>query len=87
MGFAKYLEMKEKENELDSRIKKTTLWGNIFGNLWISEEIPVRTGEKRRTARMPGTAQKETPVSAWSSFRNMDFKTDALKIFRNIQKI
>lgn len=60
---------------------------NIFGNLWISEEIPVRTGEKRRTARMPGTAQKETPVSAWSSFRNMDFKTDALKIFRNIQKI
>ena len=64
-----------------------TLWGNIFRNLWISEEIPVRTGEKRRTARMPGTARKETPVSAWSSFRNMDFKTDALKIFRNIQKI
>ena len=25
--------------------------------------------------------------SAWSFFRNMDFKTDALKIFRNIQKI
>ena len=30
MGFAKYLEMKEKENELDSRIKKTTLWGNYI---------------------------------------------------------
>ena len=30
MGFAKYLEMKEKENELDSRIKNTTLWGNYI---------------------------------------------------------
>lgn len=30
MGFAKYLEMKEKENELDSRIKKTALWGNYI---------------------------------------------------------
>lgn len=30
MGFAKYLEMKEKKNELDSRIKKTTLWGNYI---------------------------------------------------------
>ncbi|RHJ48189.1 hypothetical protein [Bacteroides sp. AM10-21B] len=30
MGFAKYLEMKEKENELDSRIKETTLWGNYI---------------------------------------------------------
>lgn len=30
MGLAKYLEMKEKENELDSRIKKTTLWGNYI---------------------------------------------------------
>ena len=30
MGFSKYLEMKEKENELDSRIKKTTLWGNYI---------------------------------------------------------
>ncbi len=30
---------------------------------------------------------KGTPGSAWSFFRNMDFKTDALKIFRNIQKI
>lgn len=30
MGFAKYLEMKEKGNELDSRIKKTTLWGNYI---------------------------------------------------------
>lgn len=30
MGVAKYLEMKEKENELDSRIKKTTLWGNYI---------------------------------------------------------
>lgn len=30
MGFTKYLEMKEKENELDSRIKKTTLWGNYI---------------------------------------------------------
>ena len=30
MGFAKYLETKEKENELDSRIKKTTLWGNYI---------------------------------------------------------
>ena len=30
MGFAKNLEMKEKENELDSRIKKTTLWGNYI---------------------------------------------------------
>ena len=30
MGFAKYLEMKEKENELDSRIKKTTLWGKLY---------------------------------------------------------
>ena len=30
MEFAKYLEMKEKENELDSRIKKTTLWGNYI---------------------------------------------------------
>ena len=37
MGFAKYLEMKEKENELDSRIKKTTLWGNyinIASDVW-----------------------------------------------------
>ena len=87
MGFAKYLEMKEKENELDSRIKKTTLWGNIFRNLWISEEIPVRTGEKCLTVIMPRETQRETRGSAWSFFRNMDFKTDALKIFRNIQKI
>ena len=87
MGFAKYLEMKEKENELDSRIKKTTLWGNIFRNLWISEEIPVRTGEKCLTMKMSRETQRETRGSAWSFFRNMDFKTDALKIFRNIQKI
>lgn len=36
MGFAKYLEMKEKENELDSRIKKTTLWGNYI-NTQVSD--------------------------------------------------
>lgn len=66
---------------------KTTLWGNIFRNLWISEEIPVRTGEKCLTMKMPRETQRETQGSAWSFFRNMDFKTDALKIFRNIQKI
>ena len=68
-------------------IWKMTLWGNIFRNLWISEEIPVRTGEKFLTMKMPRETQRETQGSAWSFFRNMDFKTDALKIFRNIQKI
>ena len=51
------------------------------------EEIPVRTGEKCLTMKMPRETQRETRGSAWSFFRNMDFKTDALKIFRNIQKI
>ena len=32
MGFATYVEMKEKENELDSRIKKTTF--NIASAVW-----------------------------------------------------
>lgn len=39
------------------------------------------------TMKMPRETQRETRGSAWSFFRNMDFKTDALKIFRNIQKI
>lgn len=50
------------------------MWGNIFRNLWISEEIPVRTGEKCLTVKMPREPRRETLGSAWSFFRNMDFR-------------
>ena len=52
------------------------MWGNIFRNLWISEEIPVRTGEKCLTVIMPQEMRRETRGSAWSFFRNMDFRED-----------
>ena len=86
MGQRDDRRLARKKQEMRS-IWKTTLWGNTFRNLWISEEIPVRTGEKCLTMKMPRETQRETRGSAWSFFRNMDFKTDALKIFRNIQKI
>ena len=55
MGFAKYLEMKEKENELDSRIKKTTLWGNyinIASAVWGAVGFILGVLTKDRLAKL-----------------------------------
>ena len=48
----------------------------VWVEISASEEIPVRTGEKCLTMKMPRETQRETQGSAWSFFRNMDFKVE-----------